>query len=34
MTDYVDDKNRYQSGRLAFQRHNVGSVVTYRNVMA
>lgn len=33
VTDFVDDKNSYQSGHLAFQQHNVGSVVTYRHAM-
>ncbi len=34
VTDFVDEKNTYKSGHLAFQQHNVGSVVQYRNVMA
>jgi hypothetical protein len=33
VTDYIDKKNTYQSGHLAFQQHNDGSVVEYRNVM-
>lgn len=33
VTDYVDDKNTYTSGHLAFQQHNQGSEVRYRNVM-
>jgi hypothetical protein len=32
VTDYVDEKKTYLSGHLAFQQHNQGSVVMYRNV--
>ncbi len=34
VTDYVDAKNTYTSGHLAFQQHNAGSIVQYRNVVA
>ena len=34
VTDYVDKNDTYTSGHLAFQQHNDGSVVEYRNVMA
>lgn len=33
VTDFVDAKNTFTSGHLAFQQHNEGSVVQYRNVM-
>ena len=33
VTDHIDTNNTYQSGHLAFQQHNEGSVVEYRNVM-
>ena len=33
VTDYVDKNDTYTSGHLAFQQHNEGSVVEYRNVM-
>lgn len=33
VTDYVDEKNTYKSGHLAFQQHDPGSYVEYRNVM-
>jgi hypothetical protein len=33
VTDHIDSNNTYQSGHLAFQQHNEGSVVEYRNVM-
>ncbi len=33
VTDYIDKNNTYRSGHLAFQQHNDGSVVEYRNVM-
>ena len=33
VTDFVDEKSTYTSGHLAFQQHNQGSVVEYRNVM-
>ncbi len=33
VTDYVDKKNTHTSGYCAFQQHNLGSVVQYRNVM-
>ena len=33
VTDHVDTNNTYKSGHLAFQQHNEGSVVEYRNVM-
>jgi hypothetical protein len=33
VVDYVDQKNRYQSGYLAFQQHNEGSIVMIKNVM-
>lgn len=32
VVDYVDDKNTYTTGYLAFQQHNKGSVVEYKNV--
>jgi len=31
VTDFVDEKNTYVSGHLAFQQHNDGSVVMFRN---
>lgn len=34
VTDFVDEKNTFQSGHLALQQHNLGSVVQYRNLMA
>lgn len=33
VTDFVDEKNTYKSGHLAFQQHDPGSVVQYRKVM-
>jgi hypothetical protein len=33
VTDFVDEKNTYKSGHLAFQQHDPGSVVQYRNIM-
>jgi len=33
VTDHIDTNNTHKSGRLAFQQHNEGSVVEYRNVM-
>ena len=33
VTDYIDTNNTYKSGHLAFQQHNEGSVVEFRNVM-
>lgn len=33
VTDFVDEKNIFVSGRLAFQQHNQGSEVEYRNVV-
>jgi hypothetical protein len=33
VVDYTDPKNTYTKGYLAFQQHNKGSVVEYRNVM-
>ncbi len=33
VTDFVDEKNTFKSGRLAFQQHNQGSEVQFRNVM-
>ena len=33
VTDYIDKNGTYRSGHLAFQQHNEGSVVEYRNVM-
>ena len=33
VTDFVDTRNTFTSGHLAFQQHNEGSVVRYRNVM-
>lgn len=33
VTDYVDEKNTFRSGHLAFQQHDPGSYVEYRNVM-
>lgn len=32
VTDFIDTKNTYMSGHLAFQQHNAGSVVQYKNV--
>ena len=34
VTDFVDEKNTYKQGRLAFQQHNDGSVVEFRNAVA
>ncbi|MDB6029524.1 MAG: hypothetical protein JWM68_5747 [Verrucomicrobiales bacterium] len=34
VTDFVDEHNTFKSGHLAFQQHNTGSVVQYRNVVA
>ena len=33
VTDFVDTKNTYVSGHLAFQQHNLGSEVQFKNVM-
>lgn len=33
VVDYVDKENAFQKGHLAFQQHDPGSVVHYRNVM-
>jgi len=33
VVDYVDQKNTHQRGYVAFQQHNLGSEVRYRNVM-
>ncbi len=33
VTDFVDDKNTFPSGHLAFQQHDPGSYVEYRNVV-
>lgn len=33
VTDFVDEKNTYTSGHFAFQQHNDGSVVEYKNVL-
>ncbi|MBA4147163.1 MAG: DUF1080 domain-containing protein [Verrucomicrobia bacterium] len=33
VTDYVDEKNTFKSGHLAFQQHDPGSYVEYRNVI-
>jgi hypothetical protein len=33
VTDFVDTKNTFTSGHLAFQQHNEGSIVQYRNVV-
>ncbi len=33
VTDFVDQKRTYQSGHLALQQHNEGSVVMFRNTM-
>ena len=33
VTDHIDKNNTYKAGHLAFQQHNDGSVVEYRNVM-
>lgn len=33
VTDYVDEKNTFKSGHLAFQQHDPGSQVEYRNVV-
>jgi|SRR5579884_1683011 len=33
VVDYVDTKNTYQSGYLALQQHNKGSVVQYKTLM-
>ena len=32
VVDYVDEKNRFTKGYVAFQQHNVGSVVMYKDV--
>lgn len=34
VTDFIDEKNTYKTGHLAFQQHNDGSVVEYRNSVA
>lgn len=33
VVDYVDEKNTYTKGRVAFQQHDPGSMVQYRKVM-
>jgi hypothetical protein len=33
VTDFVDEKNTFKSGHVAFQQHDPGSQVEYRNVM-
>jgi hypothetical protein len=33
VVDYVDEKNTYQKGYLAFQQHDPLSLVQYKNVM-
>jgi hypothetical protein len=33
VTDYVDTRNTFKWGHLAFQQHNDGSIVNYRKVM-
>ena len=33
VTDFVDEHNTFKSGHLAFQQHNQGSEVQFRNVM-
>ncbi len=33
VTDFVDEKNTFTSGHLAFQQHDPGSSTEYRNVM-
>jgi hypothetical protein len=33
VTDFVDEKNTFVAGHLAFQQHNDGSVVEFRNPM-
>jgi len=33
VTDFVDEKNTFKSGHLAFQQHDPGSKVEYRKVM-
>lgn len=33
VTDFIDKKNTFKSGHLAFQQHDPSSVVQYRNVM-
>ena len=33
VTDFVDEHNTFSSGHLAFQQHNPGSEVQFRNVM-
>jgi hypothetical protein len=34
VTDFVDDHNTFKNGHFAFQQHNQGSEVQFRNVMA
>jgi hypothetical protein len=34
VTDFIDEKNTYQSGHLALQQHNDGSIVEFRHVIA
>jgi hypothetical protein len=33
VVDFIDEKNTHTSGHVAMQQHNVGSVVSYRNLM-
>ena len=33
ITDFVDEKNSFTDGFVAFQQHNLGSVVMYKDVM-
>jgi hypothetical protein len=34
VTDFIDEKNTYVSGHLAFQQHNDGSIVQFRHAIA
>ena len=34
VTDFVDEHNTFKNGHLAFQQHNAGSIVQYKNVVA
>ena len=34
VTDFIDQKNTYRAGYLAFQQHNDGSVVEFRHAVA
>lgn len=33
VVDFIDEKNTHTAGHVAMQQHNVGSVVSYRNLM-